>query len=163
MSKIIRMFLFLGIISALSGLAIGSLNEVLKPVIADNDHKALLASINDIFPDSDFSVVDYSDDVIKAVYKVDGKGLIIETSAVGYNNNSPIDVLIGFDLDDRIVAFKVMSQQETNGYGSRCFEQANIEDNYLSNDDVDILSGATLTSKAVIKMVDAAKAYVRNN
>ena len=165
MAKTIKLLLFLGIISGISGIAIGSLNEVLSPVIAANDEKTLKESLNEIFPDSEYETIDYSDSTVKNVYKVEGKGYIVETKATGYNNNTAIDVLIGFDLDGTIVAVKTLTQQETNGYGSKCFEEANIEKNYLNktiDEDVDMVSGATLTSNAMKKMIDAARDVIRS-
>ncbi len=165
MAKTIKLLLFLGIISGISGIAIGSLNEVLSPVIAANDEKTLKESLNEIFPDSEYETIDYSDSTVKNVYKVEGKGYIVETKATGYNNNTAIDILIGFDLDGTIVAVKTLTQQETNGYGSKCFEEANIEKNYLNktmDEDVDMVSGATLTSNAMKKMIDAARDVIRS-
>lgn len=164
MNKTIKLLLFLGVISGLSGIAIGSLNTVLEPIIEENDRKVLLENINEIFPDSDFETLDYSDSTVKSVYRIAGKGYICETTATGYNNNTAIDILIGFDLDGTIVAVKTLTQQETNGYGSKCFEEANIEKNYLNkkiDEDVDMVSGATLTSNAMKKMMDAARDVIK--
>ena len=164
MNKTIKLLLFLGIISGLSGIAIGSLNEVLEPIIEENDHKVLLENINEIFPDSDFETLDYKNSTVKSVYKVDGKGYVVETTATGYNNNTAIDILIGFNQEGTIIAVKTLTQQETNGYGSKCFEESNIEKNYLNkkiDEDVDGVSGATLTSNAMKKMIVEARSAIK--
>lgn len=164
MNKTIKLLLFLGIISGLSGIAIGSLNEVLEPIIEENDHKVLLENINEIFPDSDFETLDFKNSTVKSVYKVEGKGYVVETTATGYNNNTAIDILIGFDEDGTIIAVKTLTQQETNGYGSKCFEESNIEKNYLNkaiDEDVDGVSGATLTSNAMKKMINEARSAIK--
>ncbi len=164
MNKTIKLLLFLGIISGLSGIAIGSLNTALEPIIEENDYKVLLKNINEIFPDSDFETLDYKNSTVKSVYKVEGKGYVVETTATGYNNNTAIDILIGFDLDGTIIALKTLTQQETNGYGSKCFEESNIEKNYLNraiDEDVDMVSGATLTSNAMKKMINAARETIK--
>ena len=164
MNKTIKLLLFLGIISGLSGIAIGSLNDVLEPIIEENDHKVLLENINEIFPDSDFETLDFKNSTVKSVYKVEGKGYVVETTATGYNNNTAIDILIGFDCDGTIIAVKTLTQQETNGYGSKCFEESNIEKNYLNkkiDEDVDGVSGATLTSNAMKKMINEARSAIK--
>ena len=164
MNKTIKLLLFLGIISGLSGIAIASLNEVLEPIIEENDHKVLLENINEIFPDSDFETLDYKNSTVKSVYKVDGKGYVVETTATGYNNNTAIDILIGFNQEGTIIAVKTLIQQETNGYGSKCFEESNIEKNYLNkkiDEDVDGVSGATLTSNAMKKMINEARSAIK--
>ena len=164
MNKTIKLLLFLGIISGLSGIAIASLNEVLESIIEENDHKVLLENINEIFPDSDFETLDYKNSTVKSVYKVDGKGYVVETTATGYNNNTAIDILIGFNQEGTIIAVKTLTQQETNGYGSKCFEESNIEKNYLNkkiDEDVDGVSGATLTSNAMKKMINEARSAIK--
>ena len=164
MNKTIKLLLFLGIISGLSGIAIASLNEVLEPIIEENDHKVLLENINEIFPDSDFETLDYKNSTVKSVYKVDGKGYVVETTATGYNNNTAIDILIGFNQEGTIIAVKTLTQQETNGYGSKCFEESNIEKNYINkkiDEDVDGVSGATLTSNAMKKMINEARSAIK--
>lgn len=160
MNKTIKLLLFLAITSGLSGIAIGSLNEVLKPIIEENDYKELLVNINEIFPNSDFEILDYTSSTVKSVYRVEDNGYVVETTAIGYNNNTAIDILIGFDKEGTIIAIKTLAQQETNGYGSKCFEEANIEKNYLNkkiDEDVDMVSGATLTSNAMKKMINEAR------
>ena len=164
MNKTIKLLLFLAITSGLSGIAIGSLNEVLKPIIEENDYKELLVNINEIFQDSDFEILNYTISTVKSVYRVEDKGYVVETTAIGYNNNTAIDILIGFDKEGTIIAIKTLAQQETNGYGSKCFEEANIEKNYLNkkiDEDVDMVSGATLTSNAMKKMINEAREAIR--
>ena len=57
-----------------------------------------------------------------------------------------------------------LQMQETNGYGSRCFEEKNLADLYLGralNEDVGLLSGATLTSQAMKTAIQAAQAAIK--
>lgn len=166
MNKTIKLLLFLGIISALSGLCIGFVNGFAEPIIEANDAKVLQASLNEIFPDCTFETLEVNDDsgYIDNVYKASNGGYIIETSGIGYNASSPISILIGFDETGKIVSIQTLSQQETNGYGSRCFEDSTIESAYLNrtlDEEVDMVSKATFTSTAMKNMISAAQSLVK--
>lgn len=160
--KIIKLVLFLGVVSMLSGLAIGAVNDVVSPIIAENAMKAERENLNKIFANADFALVDYKDttDTVLAVYKASGKGIIVKASAIGYNTSDPIVALFGFDLNGKCVDVKVLAQQETNGFGSKCFEEANMKTLYIGKDlseSADLIAGATLTSKAMESMMSAAQ------
>ena len=124
MKKTLSLVLFLGIISALSGLCIGYVNGITEPLIAANE----LAS---------------EKQNLELMY-----------------SSTPIVALIGFDTEGTISNLIILSNQETNGYGSRCFEEEFINTAYIGkamDEDVDMVSGATLTSTAMQNMIAAAR------
>ena len=93
--KTIKLVLFLGIVSMISGLAIGAVNDIVSPIIAENDIKAEKANLELIFPGAEFSLVDYTDEngVVLAVYKAAGKGVIVKATGIGYSTSDPIIAL----------------------------------------------------------------------
>lgn len=166
MKNNIKMLMFLGIISAISGLIIGCVNGIVSPIIAENDIRAERMTLEEIFPGSDFSTVDYTDEngTVLSVYRAEGNGYIVKATGVGYNSSEPIVILVGFDNDGNTVAVKALNQQETNGFGSKCFEEANIESAYLGrslDEEVDMISSATFTSTAMRTMITAAQTAVK--
>ena len=166
MKKILRLLGFLGMISALAGLSLGFVNGLVEPVIAENSRKAEEISLHAIFPDTQFQTIPYSDPdgIVEAVFHAEGKGYVVKTHAIGFNSSTEIVLLIGFDEDGNTVAMKPLQQQETNGFGSRNFQEENIEKLYLHKsmgDDIELLSGATFTSKAIRTMFEAARAAVK--
>lgn len=160
--KTIKLVLFLGIVSMISGLAIGAVNDIVSPIIAENDIKAEKANLELIFPGAEFSLVDYADEngVVLAVYKAAGKGVIVKATGIGYSTSDPIIALFGFDTTGKCVDVKPLAQQETNGFGSKCFEEGNIKTLYVGKglgDSADMIAGATLTSSAMRDMLAAAQ------
>lgn len=165
MNKTLKLLLFLGIISALSGLVVGGVNNFVSPIIAENDLKAEKKNLSAIFPGSDFEAIEIEKDkTILAAYKAEDNGYVVKATGVGYNASDPIIVLIGFDAEGTTVAVKPLQQQETNGFGARCFETENIEKLYVGKtleEQVDMLSGATFTSTAMKEMASKAQELIK--
>lgn len=162
MNKTLRLVLFLAVVSAISGLAIGVVNSFTEPVINENNRKAEVAYLELMYPETEFVTIDYSDSdkVILGAYEAVDKGYVFKATATGYNGSTPIIALIGMDKKGTITNIIPLQQQETNGFGARCFEAANIKSLYKGkaiDEDVDMLAGATLTSNAMKKMCDKAK------
>ena len=165
MNKTLKLVLFLAIISAISGLLIGSVNDLVEPKIEENALKAEESNLKLIFPNGDFEKIDFSDDtgVVTAVYKNDG-GYVVKATATGYNSSTPIIVLVGFDNEGTIIAVQTLQQQETNGYGARVFETDNLNSLYIGKDintTVDMLTGATYTSTAMKQIMSTAQGIVK--
>lgn len=164
MKNYFKMLMFLGIISALSGLIIGYVNSVVEPIIIENEFKAERMKLEMIFPESEFTAIEYQNDTVLKVYSVEGKGHIVKTTGIGFNSSEPIVILVGFDTDGNVIDVKALSQQETNGFGSKCFEEENIKNIYVGrslDEEVDMISGATFTSTAMRNMITAAQAAVK--
>lgn len=154
MKKTLKLALFLGVVAAISGLLLGLVNDITAPVIAENALKAEKANLEIMYPGSEFEPIDYvdNDGVVSGIYSVDGKNYIFKASATGYNSSTPIIVLVGLNKDGKIDKVVALQQQETNGFGSRCFETENIKSLYIGKtnaNEVDMLAGATFTSTAM--------------
>ncbi len=107
-----------------------------------------------------------SDELLGYVFKV--------TNSEGYGGEVPIT--IGITVDGTINAIEVLANQETSGFGSRASEPAfkdqfkgikaeQIEytkDGKSADNQIDAISGATKTTSAVTKDVNAALYYVHN-
>lgn len=154
MNKTIKLALFLGIVAAISGLVLGIVNYITEPVINQNAVKAEQKNLELMYPNAEFKILDYKDDdgIIIGAYKANDTNYIFKGTAVGYNSSTPIVVLVGLNKDGAIENMVALEQQETNGFGARCFEKENIANLYLNKksvDEIDMLSGATFTSTAL--------------
>lgn len=161
MKKTITLVLFLGIVAAVSGLCISLVNDVTSPIIAENDIASEKANLELMFPNAEFTVIDYSgdDDAVLGIYEVKDIGYVVKVEGYGYSS-TPIVALIGMDKDLTVLDVIILSNQETNGFGSRCFERDFVEKGYIGkkkDEEVDMLSGATLTSTAMKKMINSAR------
>ena len=73
----------------------------------------------------------------------------------------PIDVLVGMDMQGRITGIKILSHEETPGIGSKIelpwfqnqFKQKGLSDRFIVDEDIDAVSGATISSHAVARVV----------
>jgi electron transport complex protein RnfG len=87
-------------------------------------------------------------------------GCLIPVSAQGFNSGVPIELAVGFAPDGTILNIVVTRQAETEGYGAEILK----EDNPLllsfkgkqPGGEVQAISGATVTSEAYVKAVEAA-------
>ena len=88
-------------------------------------------------------------------YNKDGValGVAFKTSAKGYS--SPIDTIVGMAGDGTITTIKILNQNETPGVGARVTEKS-FTSRFANKNDisgVQAISGATISSKAVIESV----------
>ena len=157
MKKTLTLVLFLGIVSALSGLCIGFVNGITAPIIEANMLKAEQENLELMYPAKTFNKIEYQGDDknILGIYEVENEAYIVKAQGFGYSS-TPIVALVGFDLEGKTTGVVILSNQETNGFGSRCFEEDFILNAYVGkglNDDIDMISGATFTSEAMKNII----------
>ncbi len=159
--KILKLTVFLAIVSALAGGILSYVNELTAPIIANQSLAAEKANLEVIFPGGSFSEITFEDatGLVKSGYQAEGEGFAFKVEVTGYNSSSPVQFMIGFDLSGNIVGFEVLAQQETNGLGAKVAEPEFKESvvGKTVNDTINTISGATVTSTAVIKGINAAK------
>ena len=101
---------------------------------------------------------------IKTVYKAEN-GYVIESTAYGYNGD--IVLMVGVSNEGKVTGVVVKDLQETRGLGADALTDVPFLAQYLLTGgdaevgtNVDALTGATVSSKAVTKAVNSAVAYV---
>ena len=104
------------------------------------------------------------DENITAVYKAD-TGYVIETVTAGYAGD--IRMLVGVDNNGGVTGLVVRELEETYGLGREALSDTGFLGQFLNTtgeaavgEDVDAITGATVTSKAVAKGVNSAAAFV---
>lgn len=102
---------------------------------------------------------------VYAVYDTDGKTLkgycveVVESS--GYNGD--ITMMVGYDIDKCVSGVEIVSHSETPGLGSKVESDGYRSqfigtDKELTYEEIDGISGATFSSKAVLAGVNKATA-----
>lgn len=159
----------------------------LKGVAADNARDHHLQLMKTLLPGSEnFTVESYSgeDANIVSVHKAEN-GFVIETVTRGYADE--IRMLIGVNLDGKVTGLVVAEAHETVGLGNNALNDHEFLAQFLNKSgsfavgtagedafsgatgevveteesvDVDAITGATVTSKAIIRCVNSAVAYV---
>lgn len=118
-----------------------------------------------VLPDAaTFEAVESATSGVQAAVKAD-TGWVIQASAKGFGGQVP--VIVGLDADGAIVGVSFPENSETPGYGAQLFEEGNEKAAALAASlvgksgevaigDVDAISGATVSSKAVVEAVNIA-------
>ena len=115
---------------------------------------------------TDFVVEPYTgeDANVRSVHKADN-GFVIETATQGYADE--IVVLVGVDKDGSVTGIVVKEMHETIGLGMNGLTDWEFLAQYLRTSgeaevgtNVDALTGATVTSKAITRCVNSAVAVV---
>ncbi len=161
------------IICTVAGLCLAVTFGFTNPEIQRQKEEAELAALESLFPGiSTFEEIPFDeqtyDRVTKVVKIMDGDGAVIGLcvgmNAKGYKGDIPLNV--GFYPDGTLSGLRVGSNSETAGLGSRVAEP----DYYTQYDnksaplslgtDIVAISGATISSRAVLKGVNlAAEAF----
>ena len=107
---------------------------------------------------------DGEDANIKAVYRADN-GCVIMTSTYGYA--SDVVMLIGVNNDGEVKGLVVREMAETYGLGAKALSDVDFLAQFLGTTgdaevgtNVDAITGATVTSKAVTRSVNSAVGFM---
>ena len=111
-----------------------------------------------------FTAEDENDDTIRAVWRGE-TGRVIETVVNGYAGE--ILLLVGVDDAGRVTGVTVRDLIETRGLGGEALHNMDFLRQFLGTNgnaevgvNVDALAGATVTSRAIARGVNAAAGYV---
>ena len=139
----------------------------LKDTAAENAQQAHLTLMKTLLPGAEtFTLEPYAGDDanIRSVHKGE-TGYVIETVTAGYAGD--IRMLVGVSNEGKVVGIVIRELHETRGLGTRALTDTDFLAQLLCTSgeaavgtDVDALSGATVTSKAVVRCVNSAAAYV---
>lgn len=167
MREIVKLGLILLVITSVAGLILGGVNSMTADIIEERALEESMEAIEAFFPESDGAgLVDDADvlayDLVDEVYEVrQGDNVIgytIKTIPNGYDG--PIELLTGINMDGEVTGIEILSQTETPGLGDRIttddFKDQFIGQSSESEVGVDVLSGATVSSNAVVNGVNAA-------
>ena len=187
MGKIIRNTLILTIITVVAGLGLGLVYEVTKEPIARTEEQAKKEAWQTVFSDvslEDFKAVDVDKEAadktaadlgIKAtvdeVCEAADEGYVVTvTDKEGYGGD--ISFMMGIRMDGTLNGISILSISETAGLGMNAktdafrnqFKDKNVEQFTLTktgstaDSEIDALSGATITSTAMVNGVNAGLA-----
>lgn len=142
-------------------------STLMKPVKAKNDAKDQQTLMELLLPGSKtFTPEEYDgeDTNIKEVFKGE-TGCVIRTVTAGYVDD--IVMLVGVNNDGRVTGVVVEDMAETYGLGRRAMTDMTFMSQFIDTtgeaavgEDIDALTGATVTSKAVTKGINSAAAYM---
>ena len=139
----------------------------LKGIASANARKEHLYMMQTLLPGSEtFTLETYTgeDANIRRVHKAEN-GYVIETATEGYAGQ--IVMMIGVSNDGKVKGLVVRDIHETYGLGNEALTNWQFLSQYLNTqgdaqvgENVDAITGATVTSKAIIRCVNSAVGFV---
>lgn len=163
MKKILHLTVFLAIVAGLAGAALSIANNMTDPIIKANNLKAEKKNLVVVYPDAkDFDEVEIksgADKQIEKIYKTENNDYVYKVSVVGFKDN--IIFMLGVQNDGTIKDFVVLQNNDTSGIGTQVnndsFKAKFVGQKIGGN--VDTISGATVSSSAVVRGIDAVAQY----
>lgn len=159
--KNMKGFVVLLIAALLTGGILLFTEAQLRPVIEAAGSGEDQAVLEKIFEGATFKAVEFADEtgLIKKVYEAEGAGYAYILENKGFAD--VITFALGFDNDGTIAGYEIINLNDTPGYGSQVGEDAFIGSvvGKTSVDGIATISGATVSSSAVVNAIDAAKAH----
>ncbi len=181
MSKTTKMVLVLTLITTLSGAILASWDGITKPMIELHKLEALKAAISDVLPAYDYydelEIEGVTLYLGKANEQEEPVGVAFKTEGSGFQGN--VTIMVGVEPDFKtITGFKVLEQIETPGLGTKIVEDPSNKSNKFwfpeqfvgihvepkivalknqtpqSPNEIQAISGATISSKAVVRILN---------
>lgn len=162
--EIIKPIIVLTCICLVVTAALAYINLITSPVIKAAEEKAAEQARAEVLSEADsFTQLEAKNlpQEITEAYKADnGAGYVFMMTTKGYGGN--IKLICGIKADGSIEKTKTLSHSETSGIGSRVVDnESEYKKQYVGKtadnvDEVDAVSGATISSTAYKKAVDAA-------
>lgn len=172
-SYILRLALTLLVITAVVAAALAAVNAVTGPIIQQITERKTQQAIEAVLPGGGEKLEHFTDPsgLVQAVYASD-KGYAVQVAPVGFDGE--IVMMVGVGKDGKVLGIDIISNTETAGLGAvagadnskgEVFrEQFADKSGELAVDkdggQIDSLTSATITSRAVVKGVNAALACV---
>ena len=165
MKDIIRFGFILGTICIIAAGLLAGVNSLTKPRILAQAFSEENSGLKEVLPEADkFEVVKEKEEIVYYKgYDKGGKFVGVAFKATGKGYSSVIETLVGMLKDGKIMAIKILSQNETPGLGSRITDSSFI-DQFRGVDDlstVQAITGATISSRGVIASVEKKALEIR--
>ena len=144
------------------------INMITAPKIEDQQKAAEQEALSAVLPENaGFTEVELEGlpESVTGIFKDnDGNGVVAMLSIKGYDSSKPMSAAVGFNLDGTISKVVIISASgETSGIGSKVTTAeftSQFDGKDASLEGVDAISGATISSSAVINAVrDSFVAY----
>ncbi len=175
-NEILKLGLILFFITAINGLILGGAHEITKEPIKKQLNKTNENAMIETLPMADsFKKVnisiksDITEEINEGLKGTEVVGYAIKVAPKGYAG--PVELMVGISIEGKVEGIKILSQSETPGLGANSVKKSftsqykgkalepaiNVVKTSPSNsNEIQALTGATITSKAVTLGVNEA-------
>lgn len=171
---VLRLALTLLLITGAMAAALAGVNQITAPIIADAKEAKTQEAVAAVLPGGGDTVA-FTDStgLVSAVYASEA-GYAVQVKPSGFDGK--IDLMVGIGRDGKVLGISVISHTETAGLGAVAAANTAAGESFRSQfvgmsgvvsvtkdgGDVDALTGATITSRAICDGVNAALDCVKN-
>lgn len=161
----LKLTLTLLVISAVVSGLLGLTNYITEDKIAAIAAEKTAASMQEVLPADEYTAVDYAgpEENVASVHKAGDAGFVVEVTPSGFGG--AIDMVVGVASDGTVTGVSIVSMTETSGLGANAAKESyrsqyvGLSGTLAVNKDggeIDALTGATITSRAVTDGVNTA-------
>ena len=165
---VLRLALTLLVITAVVAALLAGVNSITAPAIAELNAKKTQEAIELVLPGGGEEVADFPvADLVAKVYKGEN-GYAVQTTPGGFDNT--ITMMVGVDNEGKVLGISIISHTETAGLGAVAAAGTPAGEAFrgqfvgasgsvsVTKDggDMDAITGATITSRAICVGVNAA-------
>ena len=189
MKETLKLGVILLLVAAIAGGILAFTNSITGPIIAQQEMEGAFGAFIEIFPDADdfiaidedlLSDINASHANVVEIYQVmegdNHVAYVFNTSSGGYGG--PITTISGFNLDGTIQGMRVTENSETPNLGTvivtdedfiQSFEGNTVSEPLVAvgspsaDNEVLLLSGATVSTNGVVNGVNAAREAFEDN
>jgi Na+-translocating ferredoxin:NAD+ oxidoreductase subunit G len=149
--------IMLVVVSLIAAVSLSYVYDITQEKIREQQLGAVKDALASLFGNSDFKKLAYSDDILTEVFRSSDKKYIAYISE-GRGYGDKIRILVGIDVTSKTLkGIKIIDHKETPSIGTKIlnpdflgkFDAISID----TINNVDTISGATISSSAVIKAV----------
>ena len=167
---VLRLAVTLFLITAVVAAALAGVNSITKPIIDAQNAAKTQAAIETVLPggfDEELTAFDNQGGLVSKVYK-GANGYAVEVLPSGFDNT--ITMMVGVDNEGKVLGISIVSHTETAGLGAVAAENTSKGEAFRAQfvgksgsvavtkdgGEIDSITGATITSRAVSAGVNAA-------
>lgn len=165
---ILRLTLTLLLITAVTAALLGLVNELTEDKIDTLTREKAEKAMQEVLPAEQYEELPAEADGITAVYRADGIGYVLRVSTNGFGG--AIDMMVGVDTNGTVTGISIISHSETASLGANCTRE-DFRSQFVGasgevavtkdGGQIEALTGATVTSRAVSDGVNLALRYVK--
>lgn len=165
---IFRLTLTLFLITAVVAGLLGLVNYITKDKIRQLQEEKSEKAMQEVLPADTYEKISDSDGAVNAAYKADDKGYVVDVTVNGFGG--AIQMMVGIDTEGKVTGVSIVSHAETASLGANA-TRGDFRSQYVGKDsrlavtkdggDIDALTGATVTSRAVTEGVNLALEFVK--
>ncbi len=172
MRDIIRLSLTLAVIGVVSAVLLTAVYTVTDPIITERREREYRQALDNFFPGFDtFETESLDKGQFDLIYGAGGdfKGIMATVDAMGYDGEIRYNLAV--DREGEIIGLRIVAHTETPGIGDvierdsfqEQFLGKSYEDPITAGEDVDIVSGSTVSTAAMINSIRQTTGIIAEN